>query len=559
VLGEVHLACRHPGEPWHDTATSASSDARTVAADRSGRPEAVTVSYARDSAGPGGIRGLDLTERFALEADSLVWTLRLANRTDRPLETLIAKRAAFIARRQQHRDPAKWYDGLFSLWDVRMPEGKNRLGPENLGGQPPYAVSGSDDPSNGKCLLLSEKNVVYPDARQIEALEYFLEHFVWGKHQRTDRELPHPYGIYGCDDWRQCRTSKTGLDSGGHGQERMWRTFDYTTYFALYYNMYRIARQNPGRTRYLDADGYLRRAYGTARAFFEVPYAIRMQGWAVNGWCDWAFKIGAFHEKYLLAIIACRGWLETSYYQLGSDFRGCGSAYYNLSYMSQMGGRAILDQAVRFGAPQAIQLRTADGTEVMPVGRRPDRPGPLDEPTAALVRLGYASMLSSWALVNSGPAEKGYGFWRPGALHDGAAAWAFMPQQFGVEWNPACRGIPRGPWPVDGEIDHGLTAGIEGAATVVADDPIFGLFAFGGQVTLSDGTLRIEPRDGVRQRLHVLHQAIRLHAALDRDRFAAGRPILLAEDSRRLELHLENANGTVHQTTLEVEGLAPGV
>ena len=40
-----------------------------------------------------------------------------------PLETLIKKRAAFIVRNQQHRDPDKWYDGLFSLWDRRRPEG----------------------------------------------------------------------------------------------------------------------------------------------------------------------------------------------------------------------------------------------------------------------------------------------------------------------------------------------------------------------------------------------------------------------------------------------------
>ena len=32
-----------------------------------------------------------------------------------PLENLIQKRAAFIVNNQQHRDPAKWYDGLYRL------------------------------------------------------------------------------------------------------------------------------------------------------------------------------------------------------------------------------------------------------------------------------------------------------------------------------------------------------------------------------------------------------------------------------------------------------------
>ncbi|MCX5655298.1 MAG: DUF5695 domain-containing protein [Planctomycetota bacterium] len=546
-----------------------------------------------------------------------------------PLETLVRKRAAFIAGRQQHRCAGKWYDGLFSLWDVRMPPGRNLLGPENLGGQAAYAVSGSDDPSNSKCIYLSQKNVAYPEPREIEALEYFLEHFVWGKHQRTDRELPHPYGIYGSDSWQQCRTSAVGLNSGGHGQERMWRTFDYTTYFALYYNMYRIARQNPQMVRYLDAKGYLERAYGTARAYFEVPYNIRMQGWAFNGWCDWAYKQGNFHEKYLLEIIAaledegqrekaawlrdqwekkvryflcddprpwvsempvdstayestyaiarwalqdgvelkpverlwrdknsgrwysypeidrkrredflgrqllanlaCRGWLETSYYHLGSDFRAGGSAGYTLSYMSQMGGWAILDHALRFA----------------------------DEP-AELAQLGYASMLSSWALVNSGRPETNYGYWRPGAAHDGAAAWAFLPQKFGREWNPGCQVIARGPWPVDGEIDHGLAAGVEGASTVVVEDPIFGLLAYGGLLRQSGETIGVVPRDGVRQRFFLVRGRQRLHVALERDGFAREEPIMAGPSPGALRFVLENRAGRGHTTCLGLSGLPPG-
>jgi len=551
-----------------------------------------------------------------------------------PLETLIRKRAAFIAGRQQHRDPAKWCNGLFSLWDVRMPEGRGLLGPDNLGGQHPYAVSGSDDPSNSKCMFLSEKNVAYPEPKEIEALEYFIEHFVWGKHQRTDKERPYPYGIYGSDSWKQNRYAKRdplekGISRpGGPSQCRMWRTFDYTTYFALYYNMYCIAKQHPHLVKYLDAAGYLERAYGTARAFFEVPYNIRMEGgWSFTGWTDWAYTIGNFHEKYLLGIIealeregqqdkadylrsewekkvkyfiyddpfpfisempvdstayestyaiaryalthglkpdeklwrdknsgrwyshpkidrkahedflrrqllanlACRGWLETSYYHLGSDFRGCGSSFYTLSYMSQMGGWAILDQALRFE----------------------------DDP-APLVRLGYASMLSSWALVNAGTPETNYGFWHPGKQHDGAVGWGFMPQKFGRDWNPATKGIPRGAWPVDGEIDHGLTAYVETAATIVLDDPLFGLFAFGGELATKGDIIEVVPRDGVRQRLRLVRGKTRLRLRLDRDGFAKGRPIVVKDDLSEIAFTLENRGTNEHTTRLTLRGLPKG-
>jgi len=552
-----------------------------------------------------------------------------------PLETLIKKRAAFIVSNQQHRDPNKWYNGLFSLWNTKMPEGFNLLGPDNLGDQLPYAVSGSDDPSNSKCIYLSQKNIAYPDQKEIGALEYFIENFVWGRHQRTDSETPYPYGIYGVDSWLINRFSEydplskqVSRPNSSGSQCRMWRTFDYPTYFALYYNMYIIAKQNPEMVRYLSANGYLERAYGTARAFFEVPYDIRMEGgWSFEGWTDWAYKVGNFHEKYLLPLIkalesegdikkadylleewekkvkyfvyddpypfisempidstayessyviakyslmkkleldenlwqdkntgkwyshpkidpkihedfmqrqllaniACRGWLETSYYHYGSDFRGEGSSGYNMSYMSQIGGWAILDQALHF-----------------------------DDNPAELIRLGYGSLLCSWGLVNSGTEESHYGFWFPGRVHDGFVGWAFMPQKFGSDWNSGTKDIPRGIWHICGEIDHGLTSGIETASTIIVDDPIFGLFAYGGISELKDNEISVICRDGVRQRFYLIKDATRFHIILDRDGFADEIPIVLKNNLHEITLTLENRSNSDHFTNISILGLQTG-
>ena len=557
-----------------------------------------------------------------------------------PLETLIKKRAAFITDKQQYRDPSQWYNGLFSLWDMRKPSGQSLLGPDNLGGQHLYAVSGSDDPSSGKPVFLAEKNLAYPDARQIAALEYYLEHFVWGKHQRTDQESPYPYGVYGSEHWHMNRQAtrdpiaegKSRPGKGGGGC-RMWRTFDYTHYIQLYTNMYRIAKQHPHLVHYLDAQGYLERAWGTARAYFQVPYNIYMEGgWAFTGWTDWAYKLGNFHEKYLLPLmealetegqtnradqlraewekkvkyflyddpypytsempvdstafessyaiakyalthalkpdhrlwqdknsgqwyshpridtevhkefmqrqllanLACRGWLETSYYHLGSDFRGLGSSGYTLSYMSQMGGWAVLDHALHFA-----------------------------ETPADTLRLGYASLLSSWALVNSGNVAGNYGFWFPGKRHDGAVGWGFCPQRVGQEWNRGCwdldlGGVPRGIWPVCGEIDHGLCAGVEAACTVVVDDPVFGLMAYGGSLETDGDLIRVVCRDGVRQRLHFLQGDTRFHLQLDRDGFARDVPVLFDQNLTRLGFSLESRSQAAHTTRVTLQGLPQG-
>jgi hypothetical protein len=94
-----------------------------------------------------------------------------------PLEALIRKRSHFITTSQQIRDTSKWYDGLYSIWDMAQQEVVN---PDDKGPLPDFVVGGSDDPSNCKPLYVSEKNVVYPDSAEIASLEYYEKKFVWG-------------------------------------------------------------------------------------------------------------------------------------------------------------------------------------------------------------------------------------------------------------------------------------------------------------------------------------------------------------------------------------------
>lgn len=555
-----------------------------------------------------------------------------------PLDTVIKKRAAFIVNNQQHRYPSKWYNGLFSLWDMQE---KVLRGPDNLGGLSPYMVGGSDDPSTGKPVYLSEKNAAHPNPREIEAIEYFIDNFVWGKHQRTDKEHPKPYGIYGSVNWYLNRNFKWGVDSEdkaknfekrfgdpegtGLGRERMWRTFDYTHYIMLYYNMYRIAKAYPEFVHYLDSKGYLERTFGTAMAFFEVPYSIYMPGpnlWSFKGYSDWAYKQGNFHEKYLVDLIealeaegfkteaiwlrrkwekkvkyfiyddpypymsefsfdrtayesthaiaryaiknplqpdknlwydknlkkwyshpvvkrgdavnfmdkqiatniALRGWLEASYSSLGSARSGGRS---HLCYMSQMAGWSILDYALYYS----------------------------DEP-AKYLRLGYASILSSWALVNCGTPESNYGFWHPGKGNDGAAGWAFKPEKYGSTW--IRKDLGRGPWFYDGEIDHGLSGGVNAACTVVIEDPIFGLFAYGGNLTTEHNCVSVICRDGVRQRFHFIKSNLRFHMSLSSDGFARGVPVEFSDDIRKIKFFLENRGTNRHTTEITLLGLPSG-
>lgn len=537
-----------------------------------------------------------------------------------PLETLIAKRARFLVSKQQHRDPSKWYDGLFSVYDMRA---RKLRSPDDTDGFDYWwgYVVAADDPVLGKAPFLASKNLRFPNASEISAIEYYLEHFVWGKLQRTDQERPYPYGLHGVPNWKEARDPPARARSSNANLDKMkiWRSYDYPHMVMLYFHMFQIAERYPSMVRYLDAKGYLERAYQTARAYFTYPYevlpwyetykwgcynellipdlvrALEQHGRAADAaylrgeWekkvkyfvyddkypfrSEYAIDRTAFESSYALARygathemqpdtnlwfdkakkrwyshptvkkedsrafmdrqhwagLAVRGWIEPAYFLLGADFTGSSDTG-ALSYMANMGGWAILDYALNFAH------------------------APWD-----WLELGYASYLSSWALMNTGRADTNYGFWFPGEQNDGASGWQFMTAKYGRAW--IRKDVPRGPWHYDGEIDLGYSGGLRMAATIVTDDPVFGTTALGGTLSIAGTTLSVIPKDGLRQRFSAVLQPagaaqgaspVKARLELDRDGFAAGSPIVLTRDLRRFSFTLENRTADSHRTWLRL-------
>ena len=194
-----------------------------------------------------------------------------------PLETLIDKRANFIAH-SQHRDPAKWYNGLISDRNMLTDA---LLGPDNydlLRGFRIYEVS-CDDPGLCKPAFLAAKNADYPVQSEVEAMDYYLQHFVWGGLQRTTNET-YAYGIYGIPDWKKNRES---TNTGEGGQLHLWREYDYPHVLVMYEAMYRVAKYHPEIKTALTAGEYLERARGTAEAMVIVPREVDGGGFDGTG------------------------------------------------------------------------------------------------------------------------------------------------------------------------------------------------------------------------------------------------------------------------------------
>ncbi len=78
------------------------------------------------------------------------------------------------------------------------------------------------------------------------------------------------------------------------GKKHVWRIYDYPHVIAMYYYMYQVAKFYPSTTKYLNDDGYLERAFGTAKAFFTVPDELIK--WSAD-------KTGTYDELVIPALI----------------------------------------------------------------------------------------------------------------------------------------------------------------------------------------------------------------------------------------------------------------
>ena len=529
-----------------------------------------------------------------------------------PVETLLEKRTSFIVDNQQHRNPDLWYDGLFSVWDMTN---SVLRGPDNTDGNNgwnSYRVA-SDDPVLGIAAFLASVNAIFPDDHQIWALEYHIKNHVWGGLQRTDEE-DYPYGIMGVPNYKVARDTTLRLEIEDRRRihiTKIWRTYDYPHVFMMYYHMYQIAERYPDKVKYLDADGYLEKMWQTARAFFVLPYEVyptyeiykwgnynemlipeiislleekgrqEEADWLRAEWekkakyfiydDKWPYasefptdrthtestyalaKYGAtndmkpdenlwfdknlkkwyshpnvtreaaleFMERQHLSNLAIRGWLEPAYYTLGSALRDAE----RLCYMARMGGWSVLDYGIQFA----------------------------DDPHDWL-QLGYASYLSSFALMNTGTTETNYGFWYPGKANDGALGQAFTPFKQSNTWVGYVE--ERGPWRYDGEQNLGMGAVTRMASTILTKDPLFGWIAYGGKLEVRNDDYAVIPRDGVRIRFWLIDDQQRVGIELERDGFKMEAPIVVNKNRDKIEFILENRTADRHKTllTLDVKG-----
>lgn len=491
-----------------------------------------------------------------------------------PMETLIKKRAAFLVNRQQVKDPTKWWNGVYGIYDMKAKKVRTMEDPDIFIDRMVYALT-CDDPGLSKAPYIAAKNVAFPDRKEIESLEYHIKNFVWGGLQRKDDERPYPYGIYGTPNWyinRDPARRKEYADSLANGstakadlnKEHVWRNYDYPHVIMLYFHMYQIAKMYPEMSTYLDAAGYLNRAWETAKAFYSYPYEIYPSYYDTYKWglynelvvldviealeteghpaqakhltAEWEKKVKyfvyddpyPFRSEYAFDRTAFESTYAFAKYGATHDMAPDENLWFDLKLkkwwshpsVKREDSRAFMDRQLASGLvvrgwlnpayytlgadPGVSYMAAMGGWGVLDYGVN-FAPDPYQ-----WLQLGYASYLSSWSLMNTGTEANNYGAWFPGKENDGASGWQFMSSKAGSAWMgssvPGGVTVPRGPWHYDGEIDLGYGGALRMASTIVTNDPTFGWMAYGGAIKESASALAVNPRDGLRRRFDVLIQ-----------------------------------------------------
>ena len=506
-----------------------------------------------------------------------------------PIETLFKKRAAFLVSHQQWEGVTNWFDGLFADWNENDQVQNSPLNYDTISGFVIYEVA-SDDAGESRPAYMGEKESVYAMQSEVSALDLYITNFDWppgqtGGIQRKTNET-YSYGVYGIDNWHDLRASDT-LSLG--------RTYDYPHMVDMWFSMYKVAKYNPQITTAWAATNYLEAAWGTALALYTVAgagpstpglmsevvftdlldalhaegmtnqesqlrpyweskvafyatgnpnlfgseYGFDSTGFeATEAFASYALKhagsdaaMGSanpsrfrqqasnFMSTQISANMFDRGFLETAYYHYGSDFRAGGSDNFCLSYMTQMGGWGLLDYALNYAT------------------NFPD-----------YLRLGYGSFLAGWGIMNTGTPASDYGFWYHGANNDGACGGGYEPQAYFNTW----LGQPthRGPWYYSCEQNLGFCGAVRSAATIIADDPIFGRFCFGGILQTNGTDTEVTPLDGIRRRFHALLTNGVIHLVLQNDRFASNASIVLLNNLSQVSFQIESDNSAAHTVTL---------
>ena len=144
-------------------------------------------------------------------------------------------------------------------------------------------------PGLSKPAYLASKNAERPVQSEVSALDYYIEHFVWGGLQRTTARSTRTRSMA----FRTGSTIATAR-SGPNGRTHIWRIYDYPHITLMYFGMYRVAKHNPQIKTALMRKSISSRLRHRGRACSR--FHLEVERWS-------AYQTGLYNELVILDVM----------------------------------------------------------------------------------------------------------------------------------------------------------------------------------------------------------------------------------------------------------------
>lgn len=387
--------------------------------------------------------------------------------------------------------------------------------------------------------LLAEKNVYFPDAKEIATLEAYVEDCL-RKHIQNQETFALRASLY----WKERLPSSPWGHWTEQRSKETYRTYNYPHAANVYHALYRIGKIY-GLTKRQAPQEYLRLAWNTAMKWFQTgPWRhVGLMGGSnviriladleAEGW-------EAEHRALLEEVRACnRVFVETPYpysSELFVDQTAHEQVYFFTRHFGDAAKAALTLQVIRAlrGGAQPVWFRYGNdnrgdmaGWYTTSLNSRPLLAGFEETGDSELLIQGYAGLMAVTA--NLLPDGMGFGHYisTPGVQ----------------DFEP--------PRTLDNGI--GMYGFFKAAKSYVFRDESFGMIGAGCDVEVAGDRIAAKPRDGLRKRLRFVESRIDIEAE-------RGEIVTATIDSAGGSLVIEAADSTglVTAGRIVVRGLAPG-
>ncbi|MDD3413178.1 MAG: DUF5695 domain-containing protein [Lachnospiraceae bacterium] len=473
----------------------------------------------------------------------------------------------FMVESTQLDLPGKTGDKVFDDW--MMDDKKNRYETDPTYFQKNYWGWGDDwGLTHGE--YIAEKNVYQPVAKEIKAIDDYLNIAIWNGLMREHQEdyLIHDFLM------EEPNSSPT------------YRGYAYPHIYNTYFSMYKIASKYPETIEYLEsADTYLMRAYHILDALYNgkgVAYnyetgvmgelttpaiiaALDKEGHSAEAenirtimkkkydsfksqkypyGSEYSYDNTGEEAVYTLAKVnketdtanakkimkaidlktrACRG-LQPVWYHYADPVTNCGENWWQFQYTASLIGYCMDDY---------LRLQDNDYTT--------------EESVAKAERMNYAAKLANLTCINSGQIDSD-------PENIGAVAWTYQAEMGNLGGQGTGGGNLHNGWrQMAGESDLGLFGAMQILSSDVANDPVFGLFGYGCEAKEVSNSYVVSPLDGLNTKLNIIDKKI--YVELKRDQYTKA---TISKDKDSVELEIKNLEGTAHESEISLTGLEEG-